>query len=191
MMQRGISLDSLACIRNGRELFSDLTLALCAGEALVVTGANGAGKSSLLRVLAGLLTPTAGRVTLSGHVALVDSRDALDRELTVAEAVGFWAKLDGGADVGAALAAMGIAQLAAVPVRMLSSGQRQRASLARIISSGVDIWLLDEPSTALDAAGAVQLEVACAAHQMRGGIVIAATHLPLALANARALRLGA
>jgi heme exporter protein A len=189
-MERGIRLQNICCVRGGRELFAGLSLALDPGEALMLTGPNGAGKSSLLRIMAGLLGVTAGTVQRAGSLGLVDGRDALDREATVANALGFWARIDGGGDLAGALSAMGIGHLASVPVRMLSSGQRQRAALARLIVSGADIWLLDEPSNALDSAGVAQLEAACAAHVERGGIVAAASHLSLTLPNAQRLELG-
>jgi heme exporter protein A len=171
-------------------LFSGLNLSLFAGEAALVTGPNGVGKSSLLRLIAGLLEPAAGELKVAGRLALTDSRDALDREATVAQALSFWAKLDGGGDVPSALVAIGVAHLADVPVRMLSSGQRQRGNLARVIASGADIWLLDEPSNALDVAGVAQLEAAITAHREGGGIAVIASHLPLNVPNAQHVVLG-
>lgn len=188
-MQRGISLENVACVRGGRELFSGLSLSLNAGGAALITGPNGTGKSTLLRVIAGLLRPSAGVVKVEGALALADSRDALDDELPLAAALGFWARLDGSAKSG--LAAMGIAHLATVPVRMLSSGQLQRGALARVIASNADIWLLDEPSNALDTDGVALLEAAIASHRAAGGIAIVASHLAIALPDSQTLVLGA
>ncbi len=190
-MQREMSLQDVRCVRGGRLLFAGLSLILRPGDALLVTGPNGAGKSSLLRLMAGLLAPIAGTLTVNGSIALADGRDALNSEETVVRALGFWARLDGVGDQRVAMALMGIAHLADVPVRMLSSGQRQRAALARLMGCGADIWLLDEPNNCLDAEGVAQLEAGCAAHRARGGIVIAATHLPLLLPGAQQVELAA
>lgn len=177
--------EDVACARGGRLLFEDVSFTLGPGEAGLVTGPNGTGKSSLLRVAAGLLDASAGTVTREGGVALTDENLALDRELPLAEALGFWAQLDGGAErLPAALDAFGIAHLAPVPVRMLSTGQRKRAVLARVAASGAAIWLLDEPTNGLDAEGVERLERACVAHRAEGGIVLAATHQSLQLDRA-------
>jgi heme exporter protein A len=166
-------------------LFAGVSFALQPGGAARITGPNGAGKSSLLRVAAGLLDPAAGRIIRDGRLALADENAALDRDRTLADALGFWARLDGRADqVATALAAVELVALAPVPVRMLSTGQRKRAALARVIAGGADIWLLDEPTNGLDTAAIARLEQVCAAHRARGGIVVAATHQPLDLADA-------
>lgn len=179
----------LACMRGGRLLFSELDLALDAGDAAIVAGPNGIGKSSLIRLLAGLLPAAAGTVTRSGAVALADETLALDREAPLSGALGFWARFDDG-DPAAALGLMGIAHLADVPVRLLSTGQRKRAVLARTIAANAAIWLLDEPANGLDGDGRMALEQAIAGHRAGGGIVLAATHLPLAIPGATSIALG-
>ncbi len=186
----GLAFDNVACVRGGRLLFEGVSFSLGAGEAALVTGPNGTGKSSLLRVAAALLEAAAGKVEREGAVALADENAALDRELPLERALSFWAGLDGrGEAVPGAVAAMGLAHLAPVPVRMLSTGQRKRAALARVIASGAPIWLLDEPANGLDAEAVGRLERACAVHQAAGGIVLAATHQELNLTNARAFPL--
>lgn len=180
-----LAFDRVACLRGGRMLFAGVSFSLATGEAALVTGPNGAGKSSLLRVAAGLLEPGAGSVTRIGALALADENAALDRDRTLADALAFWARLDGRRDaVAAALDAVGLAPIAPVPVRMLSTGQRKRAALARVIASGAEIWLLDEPTNGLDRAAIARLEEACAHHRAAGGIVLAATHQPLDLPGA-------
>jgi heme exporter protein A len=182
--------DQVACWRGGRLLFEGVSFALGAGEAAIVTGPNGTGKSSLLRVAAGLLDAAAGTVTRDGAIALVDENAALDRELPLAKALGFWAQMDRRSDaLPGAMAAMGLEHLAPVPVRMLSTGQRKRAALARVIASGAAIWLLDEPTNGLDVEAVGRLEQACAVHQATGGIVLGATHLPLRLSDAHSIPL--
>lgn len=159
--------------RGGRILFEDLDLALEPGETLQVSGPNGSGKSSLIRLAAGLLSAERGRVERS-RLALTDDKLALDRELPLERALQFW----GGRVVGA-MEALGIAHLAPVPVRLLSSGQAKRAALARVAASGAPLWLLDEPLNALDAEGRERLEELVATHVAGGGGVIAASHQAL------------
>ena len=188
MSKAALELERIACLRGGRLLFEDLSLSLAAGEAAIVTGANGVGKSSLLRIAAGLLPPSAGKVRRNGTVALADENGALVDRLALGAALAFWARLDG-TDAGAGMEAMGLSRLSQVPVRMLSTGQRKRAVLARTISSGAPIWLLDEPGNGLDSEGQERLALAAASHLDAGGIVLAATHQPLGLGRARELRL--
>lgn len=183
-----LRLEDVACLRGHRLLFEGLSLDLAPGEAVQVSGPNGAGKSSLLRIAGGLLRPSAGRVTRTGEAGLADERAALDERMTLAAALRFWARLDGG-DCRPAMEAMGLERLGGVPVRMLSTGQRKRAVLARLIASRAAIWLLDEPANGLDAEGQERLAVAMAAHRGGGGAVLAATHHPIGLDGARELRL--
>jgi heme exporter protein A len=186
-----LALEHVALARGGRVLFEHLHLALEAGGAAVVTGPNGAGKSSLIRLAAGLLSPSSGTVRRSESTALLGENAALDPELTLERALRFWARLDGaGPDAaGAALDALALGPLAAVPVRMLSTGQRRRAGLARVAASGAQLWLLDEPANGLDADAVAMLEALIAVHRARGGGVMVATHLPLAVPDTTELRL--
>ena len=187
-----LAFDRVACLRGDRLLFEGLSFALGSGEAALLTGPNGAGKSSLMRIAAGLLAASAGHVERDGAIAFAGEAAALDAKLPLGQALGFWARLDG-RDTGAveaALDAMGIAALAQVPVRMLSTGQRKRAALARVIAGGAAIWLLDEPGNGLDTASTARLAAAIAAHRARGGIVMVATHQPLDLPDAQAIALG-
>lgn len=166
--------EQVTCRRGGRLLFEGMDLQLGPGEALHLIGPNGSGKSSLIRLAAGLLRAESGSVERSALV-LADENLALDRELPLARALAFW----GGSSDGP-LEALGIAHLARVPVRMLSSGQARRATLARVAASGAPLWLLDEPLNALDGDGAARLRSLIDGHRSRGGAVLAASHLPLA-----------
>lgn len=189
-MSHGLAFREVACLRGQRLLFEGLSFALAPGEAALVTGPNGAGKSSLIRVAAGLLAPVAGCVEGQGARALLGEHSALDAELSLGTALRFWAGLDGGrAAVESALSAVALDGLTQVPVRLLSTGQRRRAALARVIASRAPVWLLDEPANGLDAASVTLLEAAIATHRAGGGIVLAATHLPLVLPEAQEIAL--
>jgi len=183
-----LTFEAVACARGGRVLFEGVSFALGAGDALVVSGPNGVGKSSLLRLAAGSLEASDGRVIAEGRVALADEHPALDVTQPLGKALGFWASIDGG-DIDAALAAVNMAHLAEVPVRMLSTGQRRRATLARTLASGADIWLLDEPANGLDTISVTMLEALIAVHRARGGIAVVASHQGLAVDGARELAL--
>jgi heme exporter protein A len=162
--------EAVSLRRGGRLLFEGLDLELGPGERLQVTGPNGAGKSSLIRVAAGLLRAERGAVDRS-PLALADDHIALDRELPLGRALTFW----GGA-VEQAMNALGIDHLAEVPVRLLSSGQLKRATLARVAASGVRLWLLDEPLNGLDSDGTKRLGRLVERHLELGGAVLAASH---------------
>jgi heme exporter protein A len=176
--------EEVACLRGGRLLFEGLSLTLGPGGAALVTGPNGAGKSSLIRLAARLLPLAAGRVE-RGEAALADEHLALDERRRLGDALAFWAK-----NSAAGIEAMGLAPLAAMPVRMLSAGQRKRAALARVVASGAPLWLLDEPANGLDAEGLARLDAAIAAHRAAGGAILAASHQPLALPGAQTVTLG-
>lgn len=193
MTEPALRLSGIACMRGGRMLFRDVTLGLETGGSALLRGPNGVGKSSLMRICAGLLRPFAGTMEQRGRIALADERLALDVEQPLRAALAFWARLDG-ADRGQldrALEAMALGALADVPVRMLSTGQRKRAALARVIASGAAIWLLDEPGNGLDDASLGRLGSAVERHLAEGGIVIAASHQPLPLAASVTMDLAA
>lgn len=183
MSRTALHLSGVACVRGGRLLFRGVDLAMEPGGSALLKGPNGIGKSSLMRICAGLLRASAGKVERHGRVALADERLALDMEQPLAAALGFWARLDGasGEALDGAMEAMALQTLAQVPVRMLSTGQRKRAALARVIAGGAPIWLLDEPGNGLDDAAQGLLGDAVARHLARGGIVVAASHQPLPL----------
>lgn len=184
-----LALEDVACIRSGRLLFEGIDLRLEAGGAALVTGPNGAGKSSLIRIAAGLLRLARGKVERREGLALADEALALDQRLPLGQALDFWARLDGG-EAAFGMARMGISHLARVPVRMLSTGQRKRAALARVMASGARVWLLDEPANGLDSDGAERLSDAIAAHQADGGAVMVASHQPLKLGDPQRIALG-
>ncbi|SFK26954.1 heme ABC exporter ATP-binding protein CcmA [Falsiroseomonas stagni] len=190
----------LACWRGERAVFAGLSFTLPPGGALLLVGANGAGKSSLLRLLAGLVPLAEGELLWQGQDALADRvahaarlrylshQDALKPSLSARENLSFFARLWGG-DVEAALEAVGLAELAELPARVLSSGQKRRLALARLALAPAALWLLDEPTVGLDTASVERLGVLLAAHRAAGGAVLAATHLPLPLPGAQELRL--
>jgi heme exporter protein A len=190
----------LAAFRGERLVFRDLDFVVAAGEALLLTGPNGSGKTTLLRLLAGLLRPAAGTLLWDGADALADlpvqarrlmyvgHQDAVKPAFTAAENLRFAARLNGGA-IGKALVAVGLEELADLPARMLSAGQRRRLTLARLALSHVPLWLLDEPTLGLDARSVERFGAMLESHRARGGIAVAATHLPLPLSNATELAL--
>ena len=183
---QSLTFENIACTRGGRQLFAGLSLSLSGGGAALISGPNGVGKSSLLRLIAGLLTPAAGMIVKEGRIALTSETTALNPAQPLARALGFWAKIDGGV-VEPGLEAMGIAHLADVPVRILSTGQKKRAVIAGVIAGGAPIWLLDEPANGLDIASIALLEAAIAKHRASGGIVVVASHQPISLKGAQAV----
>jgi len=188
------------CVRGGREVFSGLDFAVSSGEALAVTGPNGSGKTSLLRLIAGLLTVAGGSIDLEGGEAemtlpeqahYLGHRDALKPALSVLENLSFWRDFLGGEpfDADKSLAAVGLDHATQLPAAYLSAGQRRRLSVARLLTVRRPVWLLDEPANALDAAGQSLFAGLMQEHLAHGGLIIAATHAPLGV-QAKQLRLG-
>ncbi|MFM9937007.1 MAG: heme ABC exporter ATP-binding protein CcmA [Novosphingobium sp.] len=176
----------LACRRGDRLLFKALEFELHGGEALQLAGPNGIGKSSLMRILAGLLRAYNGHVEHDGLRALSDERPALDAHRPLGEALAFWRRIDGAAEQRADF---GLEDLLDVPVRYLSTGQRKRAALARLAASGARIWLLDEPLNGLDTHWGASTQAAIEAHRALGGIAVIASHQPLQLQKLRTISL--
>ena len=179
MQEAFIAVRDLACRRGDRVLFRSLSLTMNAGEALRVAGSNGIGKSSLLRIVAGLAPAFDGSVETQGAIGLVDERPALDPHLPLGKALGFWQRIDGAADNE--LGRLGLAGLLDVPVRYLSTGQKKRAALARLIGQKARIWLLDEPLNGLDGHAMELTEALTAEHCGAGGIALVASHQPFQL----------
>jgi heme exporter protein A len=194
--------ENLACERGGRAVFAGLNFSLRGGEALAVTGRNGAGKSSLLRMIAGLLRIAGGRLALTGGAAdaalaeqahYLGHLDAVKPSLSVGENLRFWSVYLTGqnAPVEPALQAVDLAALTDLPAAYLSAGQRRRLSIARLVAVPRPIWLLDEPTSALDAPSQARLAELMRGHLSGGGMIVAATHGPIGLEAPRELQLGA
>jgi len=196
--------DRISGQRGDSLLFADVSFVLTPGEALVVTGPNGAGKSTLLRVLAGLLQAESGRFTLTDtdgaqlNVAegahYLGHRNAMKRELTVAENLDYWKRfLPGGREPGLgveeAIAAVELSGVGHLPFGYLSAGQQRRIALARLLCTHRQLWLLDEPTAALDSRSDTLFAEMVRAHLARGGLAVVATHQPLGLDGVRSLRL--
>ncbi len=193
--------EGLAAFRGERLVLRELDFGVPEGGALMLAGPNGSGKSTLLRLLAGLVPPAAGRLlwgeedaladlpTHAARVAYVGHLDAVKPALTVGENLHFAAQLSGGV-VKDALAMLGLTELAELPARMLSAGQKRRLALSRLALSKAPLWLLDEPTVGLDVASVARFGALLAEHRARGGLVVAATHLPFPLEGAAELRLG-
>ena len=195
-----LSGSGIRCVRGGREIFAGLDFEASAGEALAVMGRNGSGKTSLLRLIAGLLVPADGTIALDGGDAeltipeqchYLGHRDALKPALSVTENLSFWADFLGGerCDGAESLSTVGLDHATNLPAAFLSAGQRRRLSLARLLTVRRPVWLLDEPTTALDAAGQNMFCGLMRDHLARGGMIVAATHAPLGI-ESRELRIG-
>ena len=190
----------LTCERGGRIVFRNVSLSLRSGQLMQLTGPNGSGKSSLLRLIAGLNEAQAGTVTLHDGSAdlsigqqahYIAHQEAVKAALTVFENLGFWRGFLGGGDVGAALDAFDLTRLSSYPAGLLSAGQKRRLALARLVLVPRALWLLDEPTVGLDSASLDRLVNVMAAQLDRGGMIIAATHVPLGREPDARLDLGA
>jgi len=197
-----LSASELACRRGGRDVFAGVGFSVTAGQALAISGRNGAGKSSLLRMVAGLLRIASGRLALEGgdpeltigeQAHYLGHQDALKPSLSVGENLCFWAGFFGARrlDVAAALTVVGLEALADLPAAYLSAGQRRRLSIARLLAVKRPIWLLDEPASTLDAAAQLSLTELMHVHLAGGGMILVATHGPSGLDAAQELRLDA
>jgi heme exporter protein A len=172
-----LSASDLSCRRGDRLLFTGLAFALEPGTALQVAGPNGIGKSSLIRILAGLLRPFSGTVARDGAVGLLDGHPALDEHQPLGRALAFWRALDDhGSLARESVEMLGLAGLLDVPVRYLSTGQRKRAALARLICQQAEVWLLDEPLNGLDTQAIGLVEELVGDHCAAGGIAVVASH---------------
>ncbi len=184
------SVSDLACARGGLTVLEGVAFTLAPGAALILRGANGIGKTTLLRTLAGLQPAVAGRISLPPESLVYSAHaDGLKAVLTVQENLSFWAAVHGGADVARALVAMNLEALADRRAAHLSAGQKRRLGLARLLVTGRRVWLLDEPTVSLDVASVALFAGVVRAHLAAGGSAVMATHIDLGLAEADVLDL--
>jgi heme exporter protein A len=195
--------ENLSCIRGERLVLEGINFALEGRGAMILTGPNGAGKSTLLRLMAGLMRPSQGRLLWNDisvsddatehncRISYVGHADAVKPALSVSENVGFWAEINGskGHTPEQAMTSLGIVHLADLSARYLSAGQRRRVNLCRMLTSGADLWLLDEPTTALDSETSASLGELIAVHRNKGGMVVISTHIELGISDAVSLPL--
>lgn len=190
--------DTLSCSRGGRLVFTRLNFSIVPGDCLVLTGANGSGKSSLLRMMAGLLRPLTGFMSWgatpidsnhTGRLAYIGHQDMIKPVLTAWENLIFLAALHGVSPQASVLETFELANLAEIPGRMLSAGQKRRVALSRLVAAPVPLWLLDEPTTALDRKSIAKLEDVIERHRQAGGMVVLSTHSDLQLTNPLSLNL--
>jgi heme exporter protein A len=188
--------DNISCERNGRLVFSNISFVVRTGECAELRGTNGSGKSSLLRLLAGLLSSSAGKVTFDADegfktaLHFIAHQDAIKNAMTVGENMQFWCDVLGGSSIAKALAAFELGPLQHEPAQFLSAGQRRRLTLSRLFLSPRPMWLLDEPMTALDQSTHALLRAHIRAHLKDNGIVIAATHGDLGILPHHTITLG-
>lgn len=202
-----LSITDLACLRGDRLVFEALSTQLNPGDGLLLTGRNGSGKSSFLRMVSGLLEPFDGTILINGRnpyadwratapsVVFVGHEDPVKGALTVQENLSFWASLSEDAPLAKSqlsdiMRTLHLRHLANAPGTALSSGQRRRVSLARLMLSQADLWLMDEPTTGLDTDSVAQIEEVVADHRAKGGIVLLSTHVAFSLPNGRTLDMG-
>ncbi|MEZ5852645.1 MAG: heme ABC exporter ATP-binding protein CcmA [Hyphomicrobiaceae bacterium] len=206
-----LTIESLGCERGGRTIIDGLSLTAAAGEAVLLTGPNGAGKTTLLRTIAGFLPPATGTMRLTDvpegepvaeHCHYIGHLNAVKPRLSVEENLAFWRDFLGDSQreaghgspegiIDAALDRLGLLHLAATPAGYLSAGQRRRLALARLLVAHRPVWLLDEPTVSLDVASVATFAGVVEEHLAAGGLVLAATHVPLGLTRTRELRMGA
>ena len=191
--------EGLGCQRGDRAVFAGLDFELGAGDLLVLRGANGSGKTSLLRMIAGLIEPAAGRLALEGGAAdagiaqqchFVGHQDALKPALTARENLGFWGEFLGGGNVAVGLAAFDLTAIAGLQAGLLSAGQKRRLALSRLALVQRPLWLLDEPTVGLDSASQTRLAALMRAHLAGGNLMIAATHVDIGLEAAQTIDMG-
>jgi heme exporter protein A len=181
----------LSASRGGFALFEDVSFRLKPSEALRITGPNGTGKTTLLRCLAGLIRADSGTISNLPENCLhyLGHLNAMKPQLTVTENLLFWAKIYGASTISDAINTLNLTRLIDLPFSVLSSGQKRRVALARLLLSPRAVWLLDEPTVGLDVASVDIVETVLENHLADGGMVIAATHTPLGSANWQTLEL--
>jgi heme exporter protein A len=184
-----LSVANLACRRGKRSVFSGISFDVQAGDALIVKGANGSGKTSLLRLLSGLGVPESGTIRRTHRCSFLGHANALKPALTVSENLGYWQGVSGASANMDVVAAFGLSAFSETPVRFLSQGQQRRVALARACTAQAPVWIFDEPTVGLDASAVDMLGALVRTHRQNGGALIASTHVDLAIGATRLLEL--